>query len=201
MKVISKAVLFLFAFLVAVGSMAAEDECDLDEAMRQQRIQMDQRVVDVYRIPEEAMDNAPHVKDGACLPILDQLDGLIRLRIPTMGGMLEGLWAKIKDQVCKMANNYIQGIVNKATYSVSDPLGVVGISAGATNGTGGASVETYDFGKVIEGAATGAVNNAGGAIQQEIGGAINQLPSSTPNRTPRIENEIDNGVNDAIRGL
>ena len=192
------------AVLLALSTQAwaaADDECALDETMRNQRVDMDRRVADVYRIPETAMENAPHVKDASCLPLMDDLDKLIRLRIPTIGGGMEGIWTKIKDQACKVANNYLQQIANKAKTSVSDPLGVITVSAGATTSGGGSSVETYDFGKIIEQAAGQAVNQGGSTIGSGINGAINKLPVGPSNRTPRIENEVRSGVNDAIRGL
>ncbi|CRN71577.1 hypothetical protein PAERUG_P40_Scotland_4_VIM_2_09_12_04254 [Pseudomonas aeruginosa] len=186
--------------LMSSQAWGADDECALDEVMRNQRVQMDQRVADIYKLPEAAMDNAPHVKDASCLPIMDDLDKLIRMRIPSIGGM-DGIWTKIKDQACKMANNYLQQIANRAKTSVSDPLGVVTVSAGTTTGEGGMAVETYDFGKVLERAGTQVINQGGNVIKGDVNGAIRDLPVGPSNRTPRVESEVSNGVSDAIRGL
>lgn len=178
-------------------------DCDLDNVMKTQRQKMDELSLKVYdEYMGKTIKNAPTAKDASCLPALDALDALIRLRIPSVGGAMGAIFTKVRDMACTAANNYIQSVANQAQFNVSDPIGIVGVGVGGTtDGTGGLQTDQYDFGKVVENAASSA---AGSVISGAKGNAtqiIKGIPSSPANRTPRVENTIRNEVNDAIKGL
>lgn len=182
---------------------ASTVDCDLDNVMKEQRKKMDDLSLKVYdQYMGKTIKNAPTAKSASCLPALDALDALIRLRIPSVGGAMGAIFTKVRDMACTAANNYIQSIADQAQFNVSDPIGIVGIGVGGTtDGTGGLQTDQYDFGKVVENAASSAagsvINGAKGNATQIIKG----IPSSPANRTPRVENTIRNEVNDAIKGL
>jgi hypothetical protein len=182
---------------------ASTVDCDLDNVMKTQRQKMDELSLKVYdEYMGKTIKNAPTAKDASCLPALDALDALIRLRIPSVGGAMGAIFTKVRDMACTAANNYIQSVANQAQFNVSDPIGIVGVGVGGTtDGTGGLQTDQYDFGKVVENAASSA---AGSVISGAKGNAtqiIKGIPSSPANRTPRVENTIRNEVNDAIKGL
>lgn len=199
--------LLLLMASAAVSAAPAADDCEIDEMMRAARVEMDKMAVGIYdnnvaKPIGAATEAAPNVKDASCLPMLDTLDGLLRMRIPSIGGAMSGIMSKVRDMACDMANGYLEQLANRAQVNVSDPLGVVSIGVGATTGTdGGISVEEYDFGKVVEDAA---INSAGSVIKgsgNEARQVINQLPNGVQNRTPRIESTVRQEVNSAINGL
>lgn len=185
----------------------ADDTCIIDTIMKDNRVAMDKMVAGIYKANvtdqmKAAIDAAPSVKDASCLPILDTLDSLIRLRIPSIGAIMGGLMTKIRDMACNMANSYLEQLASKAQFNYSDPLGVASVGVGlTTDGSNGVSTETYDLSKVVEDAATQAVKQK---IQQEVrdaGNAIGRMPSGPANRVPKVEDTISNGLKDAINGL
>jgi len=207
------AILLCACFVLPVHSVqAASSEptdaaCDIDEMMTSNVKKMDEMAVGIYKRNLEEpiakqIETAPTVKDASCLPILDTLDTLLRLRIPSTGGMMSGILAKIRDMACKYANDFLAGLVGKLQYNISDPYGIASIGIGATTGEGGVQKETYDFGKIVE----DSVMKAAAAKAREIAreqtkGITSQLPSGASDRTPRVENTIGNAVKEGINGL
>ncbi|MDU4254471.1 hypothetical protein [Pseudomonas sp.] len=195
-------------FFAATGAMAGTSgDCELDQMMTSARQEMDKMAVGIYdtnvsKPMSTATSSAPTVKDASCLPILDQLDQLMRMRIPSMGGAMGGIMTKIRDMACSTANGYLKQLSNRAQINVSDPLGVASVGIGATtDGSGGIQTDTYDFGKVVEDAATSATGTVLSGAKSQAGQVVNQLPGGVQNRTPRVETEVRKGVNDAINGL
>lgn len=187
---------------------AASDECEIDEIMRETRVQMDKMAVGIYangvRKPvESAIESAPTVKDASCLPVLDTLDMLMRMRIPSIGGALGGLMTKVKNMACNMANSYLEGLTNSVQIGYSDPLGIASVGIGGTTGSdGGMKVDEYDLGEVVEDAAMGTVGSAvGGAVRGNASELRKNLPTGPVDRAPRIENTVRQEVNGAINGL
>lgn len=186
---------------------AASDKCELDAMMSDSRVEMDKIAVGIYdtnvaKPIGKATESAPKVKEASCLPMLDTLDTLMRMRIPSMGGAMGAIMTRIRDMACEMANDYLTQLSNQAQINVSDPLGVASIGIGAnTNGNGGVVVDQYDFGEVVKDAATSAVGGALSGARGEAGKIVNQLPNAPQNRTPRIENTVRKEVNSAINGL
>lgn len=192
----------------AFTAQAASDECEIDKIMRDNRVQMDKMAVGIYengvRKPiESAIKSAPTVKDASCLPMLDKLDMLMRMRIPSIGGALGGLMTKIMDMACDMANSYLESMANSVQIGYSDPLGIASVGiGGTTGGDGGMQVDEYDLGEVVEDAAMGAVGSAvGGAVRGNASDLRKNLPTGPVDRAPRIENTVRQEVNGAINGL
>jgi hypothetical protein len=191
----------------AAAAVAEDDTCIIDQVMKDNRVAMDKMAAGIYETNvnkpmKTAIESAPSVKDAACLPMLDTLDTLIRLRIPSIGGVMGGFMTKIRDMACSMANSYLENLANKAQFNYSDPLGVASVGIGGnTNGTGGTQVENYDLSKVVEDQATTIIKQKVQQGTSETNSAINQLPVGPTNRTPHIDNTIRNGMNDALNGL
>lgn len=185
--------------LLSAGIARADDsECDIDAMMTKNRISMDKMTTAVYeKAVGSAISSAPTVKAASCLPMLDTLDALIRLRIPSTGSLLGGLMAKIRDLACKTANGFLASLAQRATANVSDPFGIVGVTVGATGGEN-TGVETYDITEVIGNAVGNALGNAGSSTTNEI---LNKLPNGPTNRTPRIENTVNEAVQGVVNGL
>jgi hypothetical protein len=186
---------------------AASDECELDGMMRDNRVEMDKMAVGIYdnnvaKPIGKAIESAPTVKETSCLPMLDSLDTLMRVRIPSMGGAMGAVMTQIRDMACEKANSYLTQLSNRAQINVSDPLGVASVGIGAnTNGNGGVDVDQYDFGEVVKDAATSAAGGVLNGVRGEAGKVVNQLPNAPQNRTPRIDNTVRKEVNSAINGL
>lgn len=189
---------------------ADSSECIIDEMMEQNRIAMDKMAVGIYEANvtkpmEQAIEAAPTVKEASCLPILDTLDGLMRLRLPSFGAIAGGLMAKLRSMACKMANDFLADLKNRASFNISDPLGVASVSIGATNENGGVEVERYDMTKVIQDAATKAVTDKvkqeARKLTNESSKAIRDLPMGPQNRAPRVENAVNSDIKEAINGL
>ncbi|WP_326430283.1 hypothetical protein VQ574_21410 (plasmid) [Stutzerimonas frequens] len=193
--------------LSANALAAASDECELDGMMRETRIEMDKMAVGIYdtnvaKPVGKAIESAPTVKDAACLPILDSLDTLMRMRIPSIGGAMGAIMTQIRTMACKMANSFLSQLASKAQINVSDPLGIASVGIGAeTGGDGGVAVETYDISEVAKDAAMGAIKDKLNSKRGDAGKLLNQLPNGPQNRTPRIESTIRQEVNSAIKGL
>lgn len=192
---------------VAVLANAADDECELDNMMRDARVQMDKMAVGIYensvtKPMNTAIKSAPSVKTASCLPMLDTLDMLMRMRIPSMGGLLGGVMTMIRDMACDMANSFLEDTVNGIQISYSDPLGVASIGIGGTTGEGGSQIESYDISKVIQDAAINQIKDVAGSVVKEGSDKLrDQLPTGPVDRTPRIESTINNELKGALNGL
>jgi hypothetical protein len=202
------ACLFLPVHYVQAESITPTDTpCDIDDMMTKNRQEMDKMAVGIYKVNLEEpiarqIETAPTVKDASCLPILDTLDTLLRMRIPSTGAMMSGVMAKIRSMACKYANDFISGIVGKLQYNISDPYGIASVGVGASNGSGGTKVETYDFGAVVaDQVASAAASKARELAREQTRDITSQLPSGADNRTPRVEREIGNVVKDGMNGL
>lgn len=192
----------------AMSAQAANDECVIDAIMRENRVAMDKMAIGLYengvkKPMNQAIDSAPDVKDAACLPILDQMDSLMRMRIPSIGGAMGGLLTKIMDMACDMANSYLEQMVNSVDIGYSDPLGIASVGiGGTTNGDGGLAVEEYDLSEKVGDAVMDEVGSAvGSAVRERVGDLRNSLPSGPSNRTPNIDQTIRQEVKGAINGL
>lgn len=193
------------AFAIAAGlllsagiAQADDSECDIDAMMTSNRISMDKMTTAVYeKAVGSAISSAPTVKEASCLPMLDTLDTLIRMRIPSTGSIIGGLMAKIRDMACKTANGFLASLAQRATANVSDPFGIVGVQVGATGGQN-SGVETYDVTEVIGKAVENAGRNASSGAANDI---LNQLPKGPTNRNPRIENTVNDAVQGVVNGL
>ncbi len=190
----------LCSFQAQASASGADAECDVDVAMRQTNERMKELTNSGFDNNRNEVINAPTVKDASCLPIFDDLDGLIRVRVPDFGGA-GGIMSKVRAYACKMADGVIRQAASRATASVGDPYGVVSVGVGSTTGEGGVQTETYDIGKVVEQAATGAIGQGGSVIRGEAGAVVNEIPRGPIDRRPSIEGTIRNGANDAIKGL
>jgi len=194
--------------IAPVYAAPTDESCDVDEMMEANRKKMDEMAVGIYeqnlQKPMAAMiESAPNVKDASCLPILDTMDTLVRLRIPSLGALMGGLMAKIRDMACKFANDFIASVVTKFKYNVSDPYGIASVGVGGTaDGSGGTQVERYDFGKVVSDAvAQAAQKKAAEYAKEGSKGVLNQIMSPTNNRTPRVESSVKQGVDDVFKNL
>lgn len=185
--------------LLSAGVAHADDsECDIDTMMTSNRISMDKMTTAVYeKAVGSAISSAPTVKEASCLPMLDTLDTLIRMRIPSTGSMIGGLMAKIRDMACKAADSFLSSLAQRATANVSDPFGIVGVQVGATGGSN-SGVETYDMTEVIGKAVENAGRNATSGAANDV---LNQLPKGPTNRNPRIENTVNDAVQGVVNGL
>ena len=193
----------------ADGPVLTDSACDIDDMMTTNVKKMDEMAVGIYKRNLEEptarqIETAPTVKDASCLPILDTLDTLLRMRIPSTGGLMSGILAKIRDMACKYANDFIAGVVGKLEYNISDPYGIASIGIGGTTGEGegGIKKESYDFGKIVQDKVASAAEAKAKEIMREntktITGAI---PSGSSDRTPRIENTVGGIVKDGFDGL
>lgn len=196
------------AVLMSALSAQASEECVIDDLMRQNRVAMDKMAVGLYengvkKPVTKAIDSAPDVKDASCLPMLDQLDTLMRMRIPSIGGAMGGLMTKIMDMACDMANSALEGLANSVEIGYSDPLGIASVGiGGTTKGDGGMEVERYDISEVIGDAVMdGAGSAIGGAVRGGVGDLKNQLPTGPSNRRPSFDNTIRQEVKGAINDL
>lgn len=191
----------------AASNMPTDTACDIDDMMTANVKKMDEMAVGIYKRNLEEpiakqIETAPTVKDASCLPILDTLDSLLRMRIPSTGGLLSGIMAKIRDMACKFANDFLASIVGKLQYNISDPYGIASIGIGATTGEGGVQKETYDFGKIVQDqVAQAASAKAKEILREKTKELTNKLPNGASNRTPRVETTIGNIVKDGINGL
>lgn len=207
------AILLCACFVLPVHSVQAastvptDTSCDIDDMMTANVKKMDEMAVGIYKRNLEEpiakqIETAPTVKDASCLPILDTLDTLLRMRIPSTGGIMSGIMAKIRDMACKYANDFLASIVGKLQYNISDPYGIASIGIGASTGSGGVQKETYDFGKVVQDqVAQAASSKAREILREKTKDLTNQLPNGASNRTPRVENSVGNIVKDGINGL
>lgn len=193
--------LLIFTSSYAFGDDAASDvNCDIDQMMVSNRQAMDKMTAGIFKeTMGTAIENAPNVKDASCLPALDTLDTLIRLRIPSIGGMMGGLMTKIRDMACDVANGFIENAVNKASVSYTDPLGIssVGIG-GTTGGNGGVAVDDYDLTDQIE---KGVIDAGKGVIKGPTNEVLNEIPKAPVDRNPRIDRSISGELSEAVRGL
>lgn len=191
----------------AASTEPTDSACDIDDMMTANVKKMDEMAVGIYKRNLEEpiakqIETAPTVKDASCLPILDTLDTLLRLRIPSTGALMSGIMAKIRDMACKYANDFIGSIVGKLQYNISDPYGIASVGIGATTGPGGVQKETYDFGKVVQDqVAQAASSKAKELMREKTKDLANQLPNAASDRTPRVETTIGNAVKDGINGL
>ncbi|MCF6783410.1 hypothetical protein [Stutzerimonas stutzeri] len=196
------------ALLLGALNAQAADECVIDQLMRDNRVAMDKMAVGLYengvkKPVNQAIESAPDVKEASCLPMLDQLDTLMRMRIPSMGGAMGGLMTKIMDMACDMANGALEQLANSVEIGYSDPLGIASVGiGGTTGGDGGLEVERYDISEVIGDAVMQEAGSAmGGAVRGGVGDLKNQLPTGPTNRQPNIESTIRQEVKGAINGL
>lgn len=190
-----------------VYAAPTDGACDIDEMMDANRKKMDEMAVTEFdnnltKPMAKMIESAPSVKDASCLPILDTMDSLIRLRIPSLGAMMGGLMAKIRDMACKYANEYIASVVGKLQYNVSDPMGIASVGIGASNGSGGVQVERYDFSKVVSDQVQQVAKQKAMEYAREgVGNATKYLPNPASDRTPRVDSQIKNGLKDSLNGL
>lgn len=207
------AILLCACFVLPVHSVQAasaeptDSACDIDDMMTANVKKMDEMAVGIYKRNLEEpiakqIETAPTVKDASCLPILDTLDTLLRMRIPSTGGLMSGIMAKIRDMSCKFANDFIAGVVGKLQYNISDPYGIASVGVGASTGPGGVEKETYDFGKIVQDKVASAAAAKARELQREQTKEItSQLPSGSSDRTPRVENTVGGIVKDGFDGL
>lgn len=205
--------LVLCASLALTMQMANADEqltdspCDIDEMMTANQKRMNELAVGIYKVNLEEpiakqIETAPNVKDASCLPILDTLDTLLRMRIPSTGSVMSGIMAKMRDMACKYANDFLAGVVGKLQFNVSDPYGVASVGIGATTGEGGTKVEDYDFGAVVRDAVEeAAAKKAREIMSEQSRGISDKIPTVTPDRLPRVESSVDGALKDAMNGL
>lgn len=185
----------------------AEENCDIDTMMDANRLKMDQMAVGIYKANlqdpiGQQIETAPTVKDASCLPILDTLDSLIRLRIPSIGGALGGIMAKIRDMACKYANDFIASVVKSANYNISDPYGIASVGVGGSTTSGGVETQRYDFGKVVQDAVVQAAKNKAAEVSREaVSNTKKTLPSPTSDRLPNPQNSINNAASGVLNGL
>ena len=187
----------------ASGAFAfTDDECELDSMMNERRIQLDKMAVGIYennvtKPIGAAIESAPTVKDASCLPMLDTLDMLMRMRIPSMGGIM----TKIADMACSAANSYLSNMANSVQIGYSDPYGIASVGVGGSTNGGGTQVDSYDVGDVAARVAENAARAAMNKGTSEAGQVVRQLPSGAQNRTRSVESRANSEVNSAINGL
>ena len=191
-----------------VYAAPTDSACDIDEMMNNNRKKMDEMAVNEYdnnlsKPMAKMIETAPNVKDASCLPILDTMDTLLRMRIPSLGSVMGGLMAKIRDMACKYANDFIASVVGKFQYNISDPMGIASIGiGGTTDGSGGTQIERYDFSKIVSDQVQQVAKEKAMEYAREgAGKARDYLPNPTNDRTPRVESQIKNGLKDSLNGL
>lgn len=191
----------------ASAQSSADDECKIDEILKENRVAMDAMAAGVFeqsvsKPVGSAIESAPKVKDASCLPMLDALDSMMRLRIPSTGMAAGALLTRLRDMACNMANTYLERMANGMNFNISDPLGVASVGVGATtDGSSGVQTETYDFGEVVGGAIMQEVKKEASQVGNSAAqSAINSLPGSV-DRTPRIESTVRDEVRGVINGL
>jgi hypothetical protein len=190
-----------------VYAAPTDGACDIDDMMDANRKKMDEMAVTEYdnnlsKPMAKMIESAPTVKDASCLPILDTMDSLIRLRIPSLGGAMGGLMAKIRDMACKYANDFIASVVGKLQYNVSDPMGIASAGIGGSSGPGGVDVERYDFSKIVSDQVQQVAKEKAMEYAREgAGKARDSLPNPANDRTPRVDTQIKNGLKDSLNGL
>lgn len=203
-KVILVSLLSVLSMPALALTGTTSDPCDVDTNMEATAKAAADRSEAQYGTEDAVVASAPTVKDASCLPSLDQLDGLLRGRIPDFSGP-GGILTKVGDAACKFADGAIKTIAGKAKYSIGDPYGIASVGIGATtDGESGVQTETYDIGKVVERTATGVVRGVGGTIRGEATGAMRDIPKGPIDRKPAIQGTIQgagSGVTDAIKGL
>ncbi|MNJ38005.1 hypothetical protein D3C77_328420 [compost metagenome] len=191
----------------AESTELTDSACDIDEMMEANRKKMDEMAVGIYKVNLEEpiakqIETAPTVKDASCLPILDTLDTLLRIRIPSTGAIMSGIMAKIRDMACSYANDFIAGVVGKLQYNISDPYGIASVGVGATTGEGGVQKETYDFGAIVrDKVEEAAMQKAREIAREQTKSVTDQLPNGANDRTPRVENSVGNAIKDGLNGL
>lgn len=193
---------------VSDSSLAYADDCAVDsqmEAMLKAVNANESNMIDkgVKKPIKDAIRDID-IKKGSCLPALDFFDALMRMRIPSMGGMLGGFFQMIKDMACEFANDFIEKEINGFDLSIGDPYGIISVGiGGTTNGDGGLVTETYDIGAIVKDAAvdaiTKSVTDKVGGISS--GGSFSSGISGPKDRIPRVEDTINDGVRDAFKGL
>ncbi|ENA26984.1 hypothetical protein HMPREF1487_09463 [Pseudomonas sp. HPB0071] len=198
--------LHLTSALAATTESAAGD-CEIDTIMKSNRVAMDKLAVGVLdaQVTKQigtSIDAAPNVKSGACLPILDSMDSLIRMKIPSVGTITGGILSKIRDMACNAANDFLASVARQAQVNISDPLGVASIGVGvSTGGASGVQTETYDFGQVVEDATERAVKDKVSGYSNDARRTMNNLPIGNQNRLPTINDTVDDEVRKALGGL
>lgn len=200
------------AFAVALGVVvpsigyAKEGECYIDDSMNAMlkavNASEDKMIEDVAKKTTEVIRDVD-VKKGSCLPALDAFDALLRMRIPSIGGVMGGFFKMIKDMACAAANDFLEKEINGIDITVGDPYGVIKVGVGGTTGgNGGVDVDDYDLGGIVTDAAVDAI---GGAIKDKVSGSgiggITSGISGPQDRIPKVEDTINDGVRDAIKGL
>lgn len=201
LKGVGLTVLLTACMAIPLQVMANGSCPELDRSMRESLENISKADV---KIIEDGVEQASmgmiggmDVKSGACLPILDMLDGLIRMRTPMVPDFSQ-IFAMIADMACGVANDYIEDTVNSlGNMSIGDPYGITGISAGvSTDGSGGMSHEEYDIGSQISGAVVD-------GLESQARGMTDKMKVEPPvlDRAPRNTNQVGEGVRDAIKGL
>lgn len=193
---------------VGGSSLAYADDCAVDTQMKAMlkaiNANENKMIDNGVEKPVKSAIKDIDVKEGSCLPILDAFDALMRMRIPSIGGMLGGFFQMIKDMACEFANDFLEKEINGFDLSIGDPYGIVSIGVGGTtNGDGGLVTDSYDIGAVAKDAAVNAIT---GAVIDKVGnigggGSFSSGISGPQDRIPRVEDTINSEVRDAFKGL
>lgn len=193
---------------VSDSSLAYADDCAIDSQMKAMlkavNANENKMINNGVEKPVKGAISDIDVKEGSCLPVLDAFDALMRMRIPSMGGMMPAIFTMIKDAVCEFANDFIEKEINGLDLSVGDPYGIINVGiGGTTNGDGGLVTDSYDIGEIVKDAAVDAITNA---VSDKVGGingggSFSSGISGPKDRIPRVEDTINDGVRDAFKGL
>lgn len=178
---------------------SAQVDCELDAAMKAQ--------MDAVAAAERAeRDNdantvasALPVKEAACMPFYEDMDRMIRTRIPDLSNLGGDLLSKIKGYACRAGNSYLESVARQASTTVSDPYGIISVGVGV--GAGSDQHQTYDPNILVESTARQVINRSGGMVRSETNQVINEIPNNPVDRKPSIGSEISEEINDALNGL
>lgn len=205
-KALAVVVLALITLQSGAAVAANKAECDLDRSMREARSQMlaiEDDAIDAWlHGPSASAASRINVKDGACLPSLDNLGALIQGRFPSFGslGGFGDIFSAMKDMVCKAADDYLEGLIGSSSVKLGDPYGVFDISVSGSTSGSSTNTDTYDAGGAVRDGVRGAAND-------RARDAINSLPDKP--RTPGIGgaspnaggSSVSQGVRDAFNNL
>lgn len=208
-KALAVVVLALITLQSGAAVAANKAACDLDRSMREARSQMlaiEDDAIDAWlHTPSASGVSRINVKEGSCLPSLDDLGGLIQGRFPSFGslgglGSFGDIFSAMKDMVCQAGDDYLRGLMGSSRVRLGDPYGVFEISVSGSTSGSSTDMDYYDAGEAFRDGARRAAND-------RARDAINSLPDKP--KTPSIggdrpnagSSSVSQGVRDALNNL
>lgn len=207
---ITAAVALAIAVTVTAGGLipapAHANECILDERMRDRMASLNKAETELIEGQMESAETVADevdVKKGACMPVLEQIDKLISMRLPTFGGSWAGILDKIKDAACKFADDYVKDQIESVDISYEDPYGITKVGIGGTTSGGGVVMDEYDLGGQVTDAAMEAVKSEIGSMSNSTGKIGDSIsgPRNRSSGSGSVGSKVGEEVRDAFKGL